>query len=50
MCKLDDEERKNLGVSPLGAGVSGGFDHTSELKVMKIKNDINGLDNDRNGK
>ena len=42
LCKLNYKEMKNIEISAVGAGLGGGFDHTSELKVMKFKEVMNG--------
>ena len=35
---------KNIEIAAEGAGLGGGFDHTSELKVKKFKEVMNGPD------
>ena len=47
LCKLDDEERKNIQIAAVRAELGGGFDHTSKLKVMKFKETMNGPDNNK---
>ena len=37
LCKLDDEETKKIEIAAVGAGLRCGFNHTSKLKVMKLK-------------
>ena len=41
--ELDQEEIKNCEVGIVGAGLGGGFNHISELHVMKYDEKINGL-------
>ena len=31
LCELDDKETKNIEILAVGAGLGGGFDHTSKL-------------------
>ena len=45
--KLDDKGIKNIEIVAVGAGLGGRFDHTSELKVMNIKEAMNGSDSDK---
>ena len=44
MCELGDEETKNIEISAVGAGLGSAFDHTSEQKVLKFKEAMNGPD------
>ena len=37
LCDLDEKEMKNIKIAAVGAGPGGGFNHTSNLKVMKFK-------------
>ena len=41
LCKLDDEETKNIEIAAVG------FNHTSKLKVMKVKEAMNGPDSNK---
>ena len=50
MCKLDDEKMKNIEIAAVGAGLSGRFNHTSKLKMMKFKEAINRPDKDNEKK
>ena len=47
LCKLDVKEMKNIEIAAVGAGLGGRFDHTSELKVKKFKEAMNGPDSDK---
>ena len=47
MCELDHEEMKNIEIAAEGAGLGGGFDHISKLKVMKLKEAMNRPDNNK---
>ena len=47
MCELDNKETKNIKNATVGAGLYGGFDHTSELKVMKFKEAVNRPDRNK---
>ena len=47
LCELDNEEMKNIEIAAVGAGLGSWFDHTSKLMVMKLKEVMNGLDNDK---
>ena len=45
MNELDNEEAKmNMEFNQVGAGVGGGFESTTELKPMKYREAMNGLD------
>ena len=37
LCKLDDKEGKNIKILVVRAGLGGGFNHTSKLKVNSRK-------------
>ena len=37
-----DKETKNIKIAAAGAGLGDGFNHTSELKVMKFKEAMKG--------
>ena len=41
LCKLDVEEMKNIEIAAVRAGLGGGFNHISKLKVMKFKEAMN---------
>ena len=47
MCELDDDERKNVKIAAVGAGLGGRFDHASKLKVMKFKEALNRTDSNK---
>ena len=47
MCKLDEEETKNIEIEAVGARLGGRFDHTSKLKVMKFEEDMNRPDRNK---
>ena len=47
MCKLDDEEMKNIKIALVGAELGGEFNHTSALKVTKFKEAMNGTDSNK---
>ena len=41
LCELDEDSIKNIEIAAMEAGLGGGFDHTSKLKVMKFKEALN---------
>ena len=47
LCKLDEEQIENIEIVATGAGLGGGFDHTSKSKVLKYKQAINGPDGNK---
>ena len=47
MCKLNDEETKNIEIAAVRAGLGGGFDHASKLKVGKFKEAMNRPDSNK---
>ena len=47
LCELDDKETKNIEIEAVGDRLGDRFDHTSESKVMKFKEAMNGPDNDK---
>ena len=47
LCKLDDKETKNIKIAAVGAWLDVGFNHTSELKVMKFKEAMKRPDNNK---
>ena len=46
MCELDDEE-VNIEITAVRAGLGGGFDPASKLKVIKFEEAMNGSDCDK---
>ena len=47
LCELYDEEMENIEIAAVGTELGGKFNHTSELKLMKFKEDMNRPDSDK---
>ena len=47
LCQQDEDETKNIKIAAVRAMLGGGFDHTSKQKVMKVKEAMNGPNNNK---
>ena len=47
LCKLDEGETNNINIAAVRARLGGEFDHTSELKLMKFKEAMSGLNSNK---